>query len=180
MNLVHRLIRAGVAATVMGLAMTGAFAGPAGASAPAPGYVALDGSMLASHAARTGSYSSSRMAVEVALAPRDENALNAQLKAMYTKGSGSYHHWLAKGQFDALYAPAAATRSAIVRYLTQSGLTVQPSASPFLVRAEGTSQRVSAVFGTTLSSYRAPDGAQYFANSTAVRLPAAVAPGCSA
>ena len=56
---------------------------------------------------------------------------------MYTKGSSSYHQWLRTGQFDARYAPTAATRAAVVSYLKSEGLTVTKSASPFLVRAVG-------------------------------------------
>ena len=49
------------------------------------------------------------MSVEVALAPRDEAGLNAELKAVYTQGSGQYDQFLRKGQFDANYAPTTAT-----------------------------------------------------------------------
>jgi kumamolisin len=182
MRLIHRQLR-GSAIAVLGLAMTaltGAFATSAAASAapaPAARYVALRGSLTPTRDAITGSYSSSRMSVEVALAPRAEAGLNAQLKALYTKDSGSYQHWLGKGQFDARYAPAAATRAAVGRYLSQSGLAVQRSSSPFLVRAVGTSQRVSAAFRTTLSTYKDSRGARFFANSTAVQLPSTLAPG---
>jgi len=68
-------------------------------------------------------------------------------------------------------------RAAAGRYLSRSGLTLQRSTSPFLVRAVGTSQQVSAAFRTTLSMYRDPGGARFFANSTAVQLPAALAAG---
>ena len=151
---------------------------PAAASvSSSAGYVALSGSSPAVRAARMGSYSSGQMSVEVALAPQDQMGLNARLRAQYTEGSPGYHHWLAKGQFDKLYAPSAAKRSAVAAYLASSGLKVQPSASPFLVRAVGSSQQVSAAFRTTLSTYQAAGGSRFFANSTAVQLPAALAPG---
>jgi subtilase family serine protease len=178
MNLINRPMRLGVA-TLLGLATAGACALTAGASASVASarYVALSGSTVAVHGVRTGGYSSARMSVEVALAPRDEAGLNARLRSLYTKGSANYHHWLARGQFDALYAPTAAARSRIDGYLKSSGLAIEPSASPFLVRAVGTSQQVSAAFHTTLSTYRGNGGARFFANSTAVRLPAALASG---
>ena len=91
-------------------------------------------------------------------------------------GSAGYHQWLAKGQFDARFAPAAATTAAVAGYLTGRGLTVQKSGSPFLVRASGSSQLVSAAFRTTLRTYRSSKGAAYFANATAVQVPAALAP----
>jgi subtilase family serine protease len=181
MSLFHRPVRVGLIA-VLGLAMsamTGAFATSALASptAAAPRYVALTGSATPTNDAVTGSYSSSRMSIEVALAPRDEAGLNSLLHALYTKGSGTYGDWLAKGQFDARFAPAAATRSAVKAYLSQRGLTVEASSSPFLVRALGSSRQVSAAFQTSLHTYRGTGGAAFFANSSAVRVPAALASG---
>jgi subtilase family serine protease len=182
MSLIHRPVRA-CAIAVVGLAMTamtGALATPAlaAASAAAPRYVALSGSVTAAtHDPVTGSYSSSRMSVEVALAPRDEAGLNSLLQGLYTKGGGSYHDWLAKGAFDARFAPTPAARAAVDRYLAQRGLTVAGSSSPFLVRAVGSSAQMSAAFQTTLHTYAGPRGARFFANSTALRLPATLAPG---
>ncbi|HEY7144743.1 MAG TPA: S53 family peptidase [Streptosporangiaceae bacterium] len=179
MGVIHRPVRAATI-TLLGLAMTaaaGAFASSAKAAGPAAarGMVALRGSMTPNADVTTGPYRSARMSVELALAPRDPAGLNAELKAVYTKGSGRYQHWLAKGQFDARYAPAAAARAAVTGYLTRSGLTVRRSSSPFLVRVTGSSQQVSAAFGTTLRSYTAPGGTRFFANSTAARLPGALA-----
>jgi len=178
MILTRRPARAGLV-TGLGLAMTvmtGNLATSAAASPAAAAYVALNTSTLSVHASRTGTYSSPRMSVEVALAPRNEAGLNASLQAMYTKGS-EYHHWLAKGEFDKLYAPTAATRSAVARYLTQDGLTISTSASPFMVRAAGTSKQVSTAFRTTFSTYSGPGGERYFANSTAAQLPASLTQG---
>ena len=84
----------------------GATAAVAAAPSAAARYVATKDSLPATTDARTGLQRSARMSVEVALAPRDEAGLNAALKALYTKGSGRYEHWLAKRQFDARYAPA--------------------------------------------------------------------------
>ena len=181
MSLIHRPTRAGVV-VIAGLAMTamtGALATPAlaAASSATPRYVALSGSAVATRDAVTGSYSSSRMSIEVALAPRNEARLTALLAGLYTKGSGTYHDWLAKGQFNARFAPAAATRAAVERYLSQRGLTVEASSSPFLVRAAGSSRQISAAFQTTLHTYAGSRGARFFANSTAVRVPATLALG---
>ena len=115
------------------------------------------------------------MTVQVALRPRNAAGLNRSLRAMYTKGSSSFHHWLAKGAFNARYAPTAATRNAVASYLRHAGLTVRPASSPFLVRASGSSARVSAAFHTTLRNYRSKKGVKYYQNTTAVRLPASIA-----
>ena len=98
--------RAGTVA-IMGLAIT-AFTGTlasAGAVTPAPGaslgYVALANSVPKTTDNVTGSYSTSKMQIEVAVAPRDEAGLNTMLAALYDKNSPSYHRWLSTGQFDA-------------------------------------------------------------------------------
>ncbi|HUA31884.1 MAG TPA: S53 family serine peptidase [Streptosporangiaceae bacterium] len=181
MRLTRRPMRAGFIA-VLGLAMcgtTGAFASSALASpaASTPRFVALSGSATATTDHATGSYSSSRMSVEVALAPRNSAALNSLLRALYTKGSGRYERWLAKGQFDALFAPKAATRSAVASYLRQEGLKVGASSSPFLVSAVGSSKQISAAFQTSLHTYTGTRGVTFFANSGAVRVPASLASG---
>ena len=178
----HRPIRAGAVA-IIGLAvtaMTGALASTAAvAAAPAAGprFVAIKNSVQVSTDTRTGLYHSSLMSVEVVLAARHQAALNSSLRAVYTPGSPGYQHWLARGQFDARYAPSRAQRAAVASYLRSAGLTVTTSSTPFLVRAFGSSRQVSAAFRTALSTYVDPRGVRYFANSSAVRLPAALSRG---
>jgi subtilase family serine protease len=183
MRLINRPARVGAVA-VMGLAIAGygsafqaagALAAPAVTAVASQHLVALKDSVSRTTDKITGTYHSARMSVEVALAPTDGAGLASTLKAMYTKGSSSYHNWMPTGQFDARYAPTTATREAVSSYLKSEGLTITTSASPFLVRAFGSSQQVSTTFHTALSNYRDPRGVQYFANSTAVELPAAVA-----
>jgi subtilase family serine protease len=178
----HRPIRAGAVA-IIGLAVTattGALASTAAvAAAPAvgPRFVAIKDSVQPTSDIRTGLYRSSVMSVEVVLAPRHQAALNTNLRAAYTPGSAGYQRWLAKGQFDARYAPSRAQRAAVASYLRSEGLTIAASSTPFLVRATGSSRQVSAAFRTRLSTYVDPRGVRYFSNSSAVRLPAAVAHG---
>src|SRR3984957_5460812 len=152
MRLLHRPLRAGGAA-VLGLAtlsLTGAFAtGGAQASTAAPAavsptLVALANSVPPTTDKQTGAFTASRMSVEVALAPRNEAGLNAELKAVYSRGSRQYGKFLAKGQFDAKYAPTIATRNAVEAYLRGKGLTVSPGSSPFLLEASGSSAKIPA------------------------------------
>jgi kumamolisin len=184
MGLIRRPIRAGTVA-VLGLgmvALSGAFgASVAVAAAPAatPRFVAMKGSTPATTDTKTGAYQSSRMSVEVVLAPSHEAQLNAELEAVYNRNSPDYQHWLSKGQFAARYAPSAATRAAVASYLRASGLSVTATGSPFLVRASGPSREVSAAFRTTLSTYRDRRGVSYFSNSSAVRLPSTLVSGVS-
>ena len=165
----------------MGLAIT-AFTGAlasAGAATPAPGaslgYVALANSVPKTTDTITGSYSSSKMQVEVAVAPRDEAGLNSLLAALYDKNSPQYRHWLTTGQFDARYAPTPAARDAVTKFLSGAGLTVVQSGSPFLVRATGSSAQIQRTFHTTLNSFKGSHGTSYFANSTPVYVPSAIA-----
>ncbi|MGA8454636.1 MAG: protease pro-enzyme activation domain-containing protein, partial [Streptosporangiaceae bacterium] len=94
------------------------------------------------------------MTVSVALAPRNTAGLQALLKKLYTPGSGKYEKWLAKGQFNKRFGPAATTTAAVQHYLTQEGLTITNSGSEFLVSATGSSKQVSAAFDTSFSNYR--------------------------
>ncbi len=180
MRVLYRPFRVGVIA-VTGLAMTGVtsvFAITAAAAPPTvPRYVALKGSQLEVTARLTGRYHSAEMTIEVALAPRDQAGLASQLRGMYTRGNSVYHKWLARGEFDARYAPARSERAAVASYLRAAGLRIERAASPFLVRAAGSSEQVQAAFRTTLSAYVAAQGERYFANSSAARLPASLARG---
>jgi subtilase family serine protease len=179
MKLHHRPVRAGVVA-VLGLGMTaamgslGSIAAAAAPAGPVP-MVAIANSVAATTDHQAGPFTSRNMTVQVALRPRNAAGLSRSLQAMYTKGSSSYHRWLAQGAFTARYAPTAATRNAVASYLRHAGLTVRPSSSPFLVRASGSSAKVSAAFHTTLRNYRSKKGAKYYQNTSAVRLPATIA-----
>jgi kumamolisin len=165
------------------IALTGAFAvsgAQASTAAPAavsPTLIALAGSLPATTDEQTGAYTASRMSVEVALAPRNKAGLNAELKAVYTKGSRLYGKFLRKGQFDAEYAPTIATRNSVEAYLRGAGLTVSAGSSPFVIKATGSSAKITAAFHTTLRNYVDPHKVHYFSNSTSVRLPSSVISG---
>jgi kumamolisin len=182
MRLLHRPIRAGGAA-VLGLAtiaLTGAFAAGAQASTATPSAVtpaltALPNSLPATTDPTTGAFSASSMSVEVGLAPRNGAGLAAELKAVYTKSNSQYGHFLAAGQFDAKYAPTAATTAAVSAYLRGEGLTVSSTSSPFLLRAVGSSAKITAAFHTSLRNYRDREGRTFFQNSTSLRVPASIA-----
>src|SRR5215831_14795751 len=156
-------------------AFTGVLGTQAAMGASAQPLAAVSGSLTRTTDAVTGTYSSPSMSVAVALAPSNQPALDQALAAVYNPSSPSYHQWLTKGQFAARFAPSAATRSAVAQYLSGQGLKVEASASPFMVRASGSSAQVSAAFKTTLRTYRNPQGKTYFANSTAAKLPAGMA-----
>ncbi len=118
-----------------------------------------------------GEFASSKMTVEVVLAPRNQSDLEDQLAGVYRSGSPSYHQWLQTGEFYERYAPDASQVAAVVSHLSASGLTVEPSSSPFLVRASGPSSLVASAFATRLHNYRNRSGINYFANSADIKLP---------
>src|ERR1700683_2942996 len=114
------------------------------------------------------------MTVDVSLAPRDEAGLNSELQATYTAKTSQYHKFLAKGQFDAKYAPASATVSAVENYLRSQGLSVSATDSPFLLAATGSSTRVEAAFRTSLNNFVGAKDTHYFANSKPVYVPSSI------
>ena len=184
MGLTPRPIRA-CAIAITGLAMTamtGAFASsalaaPTAAVSMGSRLVAISSSFTPTSDKVTGAFSRSNMSVEVSLSPRNQASLNSLLKSVYTRGSRNYQHFLPKGQFNARFAPTAAARAAVASYLRSRGLTVSQTSSPFLVRATGSSQRISAAFGTSLRTYKNSRGISYFANTSAAQLPSSLAAG---
>lgn len=181
MRLLHRPLRAGGAA-VLGLAtiaLTGAYASAhAATTAPAasrPGLTVINDSLPATTDRQTGAFTTPSMSVEVALAPRNEAALTAELQAVYSQGSGQYHNFLSPGQFDRMYAPTSAERAAVTAYLAGEGLRVSSGSSPFLIQVTGSSAKIAVAFHTALSNYVDPRGVSYFSNSRPLSVPASIA-----
>jgi subtilase family serine protease len=172
---IHTSVAAAVA--VSAVTLSGALSPPAASavSLSVPRFVALGNSMPATTDKVDGTYSTSRMSVEVALEPRHAAAMDSELRAIYTRGDLQYHQWLRRGQFDTDYAPSGAERTAVSGYLHGAGLKVASSGSPFLVRAYGSSRRIDAAFRTSLRDYVGRHGTRYFANDTAAHVPATVA-----
>ncbi len=140
-------------------------------------YAEIAGSFRPSTDLDLGAMSQSSMTVEVALAPSNQDELSSLLAGLYDQNSPNYQHWLANGEFEARFAPSSDTIAAVTGYLERSGVTVLPASSPFLIRATGSSSAIEAAFGTSLHNYLNRNGVFYFANASAVRLPAEVAPG---
>jgi subtilase family serine protease len=141
------------------------------------GFSAIPGSIKPATDLDVGEFSSPRMAVDVVLAPNHESELSDLLANVYNPKSNSYQHWLGKGEFYSRFAPSDAQIAPIADYLRASGLAVERSSSPFLVRASGPSSTVAAAFRTTLRSYRNPKGIEYFSNASEIQLPTSLASG---
>lgn len=113
--------------------------------------------------------------VRVYLAPRGGiAALKATVASLSDPASAQYHHWLTTAQYDATFAPTAASADAVSSYLRSQGLAVTGvEKNRRYVSATGTRAQLGAAFGTSLATYR-HDGQTVTANSSAVTLPAAV------
>jgi subtilase family serine protease len=160
------------------MAASGVLASPIASASSAPtGFTALAGSVAKTTDANTGAYSSAAMSIEVALAPSNNAEMQSLLAAVSNPKSSSYEHFLAKGQFNARFAPSAAEVAAVEQYLRASGLVIGRSSSPFVIEASGSSSRVQAAFRTSLRTFRDPQGVAYFSNASAVQLPSSIAPG---
>ena len=73
--------------------------------------------------------------------PSGQALMQSDLAAMYDPNSPSFHHWLTAGEFARLFAPSSAETTSVRAYLQAHGLTIEESASPFLVAAYGTTAR---------------------------------------
>jgi len=73
----------------------------------APDLVSINGSYTGAPADAhlLGHHASKQITVMVVLQPRHVVQLNSLLAALYNPGSSRYHQWLARGAFDARFAP---------------------------------------------------------------------------
>src|SRR4030081_3622519 len=129
------------AGTVIGITAT------AGAAAAAPqGRHPLDGSMPKwLHQARDMGASSSaqRMNFGILLGMRDESGALATLKAISDPASSSYGKWLTNAEFDARYAPAKSSVTAVQDWLGSEGFKVTKTLqSGMYVEASGSVAKV--------------------------------------
>ena len=169
-----RMARRG--ASVLALLVAGALPAQA-VAAQSPRFVRVPDSASSATAGTGSAYQSGSMSIEVVLAPSHGAQLQSMLADLYSPNSGSYHQWLTRGQFAASFGPSSAERTGVARYLAAEGLTLKPSASPFLVRASGSSTLVSGAFKTNLRTFRDSRGGSYFSNVSPVQLPANLAGG---
>jgi len=158
------------------LACLGLFCASA-ALAATEGLSALHGSLQRTADTDTGEFTSAQMSVYVALAPSHQPEMDDLLSRLYDSKSPSFHQWLATGEFYSRFAPDGAQVAEVTNYLQGSGLKVERSASPFLLRATGTSSAVASAFHTSLHNYRNAKGISYFSNTSEAKMPAHLAAG---
>jgi Pro-kumamolisin, activation domain len=133
-------------------------------------------------AARTGIMpSSATLHLDVALTPRNAAALSRYANEVATPGSALYHRYLAKGQFAGLFGATGATIARVLSALRSAGLNPGAvSADHLSIPVTATVAQAESAFGVSMASYRLPGGRTGYANTTAPKLPANIAPSVDA
>jgi len=147
----------------------------AGAASAAPqGRHPLDGSMPKwLHQAHDMGASSTaqKMNFGVLLGMRDQAGATATLKAISDPASSSYGHWLTNAEFDARYAPARSSVTAVQAWLRSEGFQVTKTLpSGMYVEASGSVAQVESTFGTSVHNYTYL-GKNVHANNSQLSLP---------
>ncbi|HVB62371.1 MAG TPA: protease pro-enzyme activation domain-containing protein, partial [Ktedonobacteraceae bacterium] len=121
--------------------------------------------------------SDQQVSLAIGLNLRNQAALAAYLKEIYTPHSPIYHHYLNTQTFDALYAPLPSSEAALAAYLRTQGLTVSGTyADHLVVDARGSVAQVEQAFQVQLNNYAAPNGLRFYANANAPSLPVSLSP----
>jgi subtilase family serine protease len=102
--------------------------------------------------------------------------LESLIAAQQDPSSSSYHKWLTPDQFAARFGMAQSDIDKVQSWLQQQGFAVASVArSRNMIRFSGTVSQVESAFSTQMHYY-ATDGTKHFAPSTALSVPAAIAP----
>ena len=105
-----------------------------------------------------------------------QTALQALMAAQQNPASPLYHQWLTPEQFAARFGMADADLARVQTWLEEQGFSIDRVArSKNAIHFSGTSGQVERAFGTEMHFYKI-DGTQHFAPSTALSVPAALAP----
>ena len=144
-------------------AHSGASAGP-----PTPRRVG-HGPMVPRGAKRIGALgTSTRINVDVALAPSNPAALEDYAANISSPGNSLYHHYLTVGQFASMFGPTAAAISTVEASLRADGLTPGPlSANHLTLPVTATANQFAKAFSIGFDSYRLSSGRTAFANTAA-------------
>jgi subtilase family serine protease len=156
--------------TVIGLSAT------AGAATAAPqGRHPLNGSTPKwLHQAHDMGASSStqQMNFGVLLGMRDQAGALTTLQAISDPASPSYGRWLSNAEFDARYAPAKSSVTAVQDWLRSEGFQITKTLpSGMYVEASGSVAKVESTFGTSVHNYSYL-GKNVHANDSQLSLPA--------
>src|SRR2546423_2302264 len=108
----------------------------------------------------------------VLLGMRDQAGAMATLKAISDPASSSYGKWLTNAEFNARYAPAKSSVTAVQAWLRSEGFQVTKTLpSGMYVEASGSVAKVESAFGTSVHNYSYL-GKDVHANNSQLSLPA--------
>ncbi len=172
-----------VTAGIASVAAATAFLASAGAAQAVPGAAPVGAAgVVPAGAARVGVLpSSTTVSIDVVLQPRDPAALSKFAAGVATPGSPLYHDYITAGEFPKMFGPTTATIDSVLAALKAAGLRPGAiSADHLSIPVTATAGQLQSAFGTTLASYRMAGGKLGFANTSAPRLPAAIASGVQA
>jgi subtilase family serine protease len=148
----------------------------AGAASAAPqARHPLDGSMpkwLPQAHDMGASPSVQQMNFGILLSMRDQAGAQATLQAISDPASASYGKWLTNAEFDARYAPAKSSVTAVQAWLRSEGFQVTKTLpSGMYVEASGSVAKVESTFDTSVHNYSYL-GKNVHANNSQLSLPA--------
>ncbi len=113
----------------------------------------------------------------VVLRPADPAGLQAYATAASTPGSPQYRHFLTPAEVQHRFGPSSSTTVELRGWLSSEGLDVRPTEGDgAVVPVTGTPMQLGEAFGTALRSYRMASGRTAYANDSAPRVPAGLAP----
>ena len=108
--------------------------------------------------------------------PERESALQQFLQAAHTRGSAGYHRWLTPDEFGRRFGPTDADLQTVSAWLTAHGFLVTKIAkSRQFIEFSGTAGALRTAFHSEIHQYEI-DGDTHYANSSDLKIPAALAP----
>ena len=106
-----------------------------------------------------------RMRLTLGLKPRDVAGQQKLLAALQNRKSPLFHHYLTAAQWNARFAPSAASEATVLKWAGDNGLQVSKRyANRLLVDIDSTASKVEAALHVTLNNYSL-NGKTFFANS---------------
>jgi subtilase family serine protease len=113
----------------------------------------------------------------VTLKVRNPVALASFISALSDRKSPLFHHFLRRGQFGARFGATPAQVAKVDAALRSAGLVPgRVSSDRLTIPVRASAAAAERAFGTKIAEYRLVNGRRAYANSAAVRIPAAAAP----
>ncbi len=168
-----RIVSAGAVIGVIGGLAAAVPASAAGSSKP----LAVTAPTWTAKAAKTGAAASTaQVAARVYLAPQGGlDSLASLATSIATPGSANYRQILTAAQYQAQFAPTAASVQAVSAFLGSNGLTITATgAENSYVAFTGTVAQAEKAFGVTINVYKR-NGAKVQAPAGPVNLPDSLA-----